>query len=442
MFGLARREMRFAFLISSTHLAQHFYLRLIPPLIPILAIVTEYPIWQLGLLVSVFYAGGGLSQAPLGVLADRYDRRAILPAGIGVSAACYMVFPFAPALGVVLPDLSLLGYTFEGGFLVMSGLMLVSGIGNAVVHPAGYPMISANVSSENKGKTLGIFGSSAKFGDAIPPLAIGALILVLAWDLILVILGLVGVLYSLALYVALGGDDYETVPETSEGTSDEESETKQRTDPRTYRYPMIVIFLFFVTKMFAANGVNTFVPAFVVAVYSYSFDVGGISLAPESVANFYFAALLICGAVSQLFLGALTDRFDPRLVLLGGVSVGTVVLVVLGSLDLSPVTLLLVMIVLGTSLWGISPARDALISEITPPEREGRTFGYFWTAVNLTGAMMPVLVGYLIETVGMREAFTMLALGTVLAGGTISLLFTSRVYRTGRETPIDADTTD
>lgn len=196
---------------------------------------------------------------------------------------------------------------------------------------------------------------------------------------------------------------------------------------------MVVIYVFFVTKMFAGKGVNTFIPAFVVGVYAYSLELGDVFLAPESVANFYFTALLLFAAGTQIVLGGLTDRYDPRAVLLSCVGVATVGLLGLALLDLSPVPLLLVMVVLGAGLWGLNPARDALISEITPPEREGRTFGYLWTAVQLTGAAVPVIVGYIMETVGMRPGFALLAAGTVLAGVSISLLYDDRVYVSKRE---------
>lgn len=62
--------------------------------------------------------------------------------------------------------------------------------------------------------------------------------------------------------------------------------------------------------------------------------------------------------------------------------------------------------------------------------REGRTFGYLWTTVHLTGAAAPVLVGYLLASVEFPEGFLVLAAGTVLAGLSISLLFSARVYLT------------
>lgn len=432
MFGMRRHELRFALVISATHLTQHFLLRLIPPLIPVLAVALEYPLWKLGLLVSVFSLGSGFGQAPWGVLSDKYDRRYILPTGVAVAGACYVLFAAAPIVGSVVPNLYVFGYAFQGSFLVMCFAMLISGVSTAVVHPTGYPMITANVSEENKGKVLGAFGSSSKLGDAAAPAIVGVLILVLVWEQVLALLGLVGFAYGIILYVILRSDEFETVP-VERGTNDEgveNSETVWGGDNRTYMYPMVVMYLFFITKKFTSKGLQTFIPAFLVGVYTYTFEFGSVSLAAESVANFYFTALLFIAAVTQLILGGMIDRYDPRLVLLCCVAVATVSLVALALFDLTPLLLLLTLVVLGAGLWGLNPARDAIISDISPPEREGRTFGYLWTAVQLSGVAVPVLVGYLMETLGMRKGFLLLAAGTVLAGVSISLLFSDRIYIT------------
>ncbi len=439
MFGLSSREVRFTLVISAIHLGQHFLMRLIPPLIPVLAVSMAYPLWQLGLLISLYSLGQGLAQAPLGIISDRYDRLYILPTGITLAGFGYVLFASSTALEAAIPGITLLRYAFEGGFLVMCFAMLLVGVGCAVVHPAGYPMITDNVSPENKGKVLGAFGSSAKFGDAAAPAVIGVLILVLVWQQILLILGLLGTAFGLLLFLILQGDDYDTVPAAQQKAGDEansSSKTIKSTDNRTYMYPLLVIYLFFITKMFSGEGIKTFLPAFIVTVYAYSFEMVNMSLGPESVANFYFSAMLVFAGVIQLGIGELTDRVDTRLILLGGAGMAAIGFLCLSLLDLGPILLLFVLFLISTGIYGLSPARDALISDISPPELEGRTFGYIWTAISLTGVAMPPLVGYIIETAGMREGFLVLTTGVVLAAGIVSLLFFNRIYLTDTETYI------
>lgn len=434
MFGLTYREFHFALVIGSAHFIQHFLKRLVPPLIPVLALLLEYPLWQLGLLISILALGGGIAQAPLGVLSDRFDRLYILPTGIVLAGGSYVVFSLAPHFEPVVPTMNVLGSTFEGGFIIMCAAMLGVGLGAAVVHPTGYPLISANIEKTNKGKVLGAFGSSAKFGGATAPFIIGILIIVLIWEQIVLLLGLLVMACGILLFFALRSDNFDTLPQTTDVDSidtpdavtiDEEAITADR---RTYLYPLVIIYAFFVTKMFASNGLNAFLPVFIVGVYAYSVELSGTVFGAESVANFYFTALLLSAALSQLLIGGLTDRYDARKVILACLLVATVALATLAAVDLSPLVLLAIIVILGASLWGTNPARDSLISNIAPPSREGRTFGYIWTAVHLTGALIPVIIGYIIDVTGFRAGFLLLALGTVLAFVTVSLLFVDRLY--------------
>lgn len=443
MYGLSRRELRFALIIGSSHFTQHIYYRILPPLIPVLAVALAYPLWQLGLLISLYSIGMGVAQAPLGILSDRIDRQYLLPTGLALTGAAYIVFSVAPILGAPLQAVTFVDYSFEGKFLIMSLAMVVVGVGLAVVHPVGYPMITDNVSSSDKGKVLGIFGASSKLGDAAAPAVIAVLILVLSWQQIILLFGVAGVLYGAVLYAAFRTGEYETVP-SGQRTEDNDapSNNTRNRDRRTYIYPMVAVYFYFITSMLSTRGLNTFLPAFLVAVYAYSFEVMGMQAGAESVANVYFSLLLVAGAMMQLVLGGLADTYDSRLILLWCMAVATVGIVALALFDLHPLLLFVVIVILGTGLYGVNPARDALISDLSPPEHEGRTFGYVFTAVTLTGAPLPTVIGYILEMVGMREGFLMLAAGPVLAGVCIALLYSNRVYLTESDVNESIGTSD
>ena len=108
-FDLTRDEWVFSGLVSSPHAVQHLFYRLVPPLIPILAVDLESSLWQLGLLISVYMFTGGLFQAPMGVLSDRVDRTYLAVPSIGLMAIGYLVFVAALAVGPALPSIRVLG---------------------------------------------------------------------------------------------------------------------------------------------------------------------------------------------------------------------------------------------------------------------------------------------------------------------------------------------
>jgi MFS family permease len=429
-----KHEWVFAGVLSLSHAAQHFFSRLIPPLIPIMAVQLQLPLWKLGLLITVYSLGSGFGQTPMGILSDKYDRRFLLAPGIGILAGSYILFGFSPAIGPAIPEFTAFGYVIEGSFLIMCLAMLIGGLGASVTHPTGYPLLSENISESRHGKSLGMWGSAAKLGDAAAPALIAVLILVLVWNEILLILGALGVVYAVLLFAVLSRDAYETLPpehasKQSESDDDEEeSVSVWAGDMRLFVYPMLAVLLFFTTRMVATKGVNTFVPAFITDVYGYSFTYFGLNLAPESFANVYFSLLLLTAAIVQLGTGTITDLYDERKVLIGFLLVSTVALSALSLLTLGPLSLLVVLLVVGGGLWGLNPARDALISEISPPEREGRTFGYLWTVTQIIGAMSPLFIGLLADISGIQSSFRWLAVSTLLSALAVGLLFSNRVY--------------
>lgn len=445
-FRMPREEWLFGLLMASVHGGQHMFLRLFPPLIPILAVDLDASLWQLGLLVSVYMFAGGLFQAPMGVLSDRMDRQYLLVPAFVAMGLGYLVFVFAPVAGSALPAVSLVGHSFDGSFQVMAIGMFVAGFGYSAIHPVGYPLISANVSPEHKGKVLGMWGSASKVGDSIAPLLVGVLILVLAWEWVLVGVSLFGFAFAALLFLVFRSDRFETRPPETTGNETVDEGSVLRDHPRRFLVPMAAIMLFFFFVLFTGNGIQTYTPAFVADVYGYSISIAGVDVGAESVANFYFAALLISGAVSQLVVGGLTDTYDHRAVLMALLGVSGVGLLVLSVLTLTPVTLLFVFVLVGASAFGINPARDALISDITPAEYEGRTFGYVWTIALVGSSGYPVLIGYLADTMGLQASFGVLAGGVLFGMVCIGLLYSPRIYRqeptsTG-DRPKRAETTD
>ena len=430
MIGLSRQELRFAVVISSAHFSQHVYYRILPPLIPIMAVALDYPLWQLGIFISLYSIGMGIFQAPLGVISDTIDRRYLLPTGLAITGVAYVVFALAPSIGTSIPSLLLFSQHFTGPYLVMSFAMFTVGVGLAVVHPVGYPMVTDNVTPDNKGKLLGIFGASSKVGDATAPAFIALLILVMSWDVIILFFGVTGVIYGIILYVVLSRDEFVTTPRAKrvEETS-VTSEPKSEPNRRSFLYPITVVYFFMISSMISTRGLNTFLPAFLVAVYGYSFVVFEIQIGAASIANVYFALLLLSGAAMQLVFGGLVDTYDARLILLVCMAIGTVGLVTLALVEMHPLVLFVIIVLLGAGLYGVNPARDALISDLSPPESEGRTFGYVFTAVSLSGAPIPAVIGYLLDEIGMSYGFLIMAIGPVLAGISIAFLYSKKVYQ-------------
>ena len=416
-------------LLGSVHFAQHVF-RILPPLLPVLALALGYPLWQLGALVSLYFAGSGFGQAPMGALADRYDRRLIVPPSVATMGLGYLLVGLTPHVvdtGAVAVDVA--GASLTTGFLAMGVGSLVAGMGASAIHPCGYPLVVANAPSGREGRALGAWGSAAKLGDAAAPLVVAGLILTLAWADVFLLFGIVGLAYGAALGPVLSSGLVETRPGSDRAEGSGERSATDAADRRTYVYPVVALLVFFVARAFSEKGLKAFLPTFLVSVYGYTLVVGDVTLPAESLADVYFSVIFIVAAGTTLVTGRLVDRFDARVVLVGifGAAAGT--LVILATGDLSPLALLAVLVVLGASNWGWVPARDAIMSDITPPAREGRTFGYLHTVSHLFSAIAPVAIGVLAGSAGLRGGFLVLATVMVVAVAAIGALFSDRVYR-------------
>jgi MFS family permease len=441
---MENEERRFAFVISGAHGMDHFLKRSFPPLIPVWAAAFGFPLWQLGVLLGAQTFGSAVGQAPMGHLSDRYDRRLMLPTGIALMGASFAVFPVLPAMDVLGFETSIAGTTLNGQFVGMLAVMLVVGLGSSTLHPIGYPLISQNVPERRKGTVLGMWGSARSFGEGVAPAFVGVGLLVTGWEEILVVFGVVGLLYAAYLFVTLGA--FETRPprssdpESSTGTKPAGRSSIRDADRRLFLYPILAVFVAFVLQIVATAGTTVFLPEFITSEYGYSFSVSGLAVTPESTASFYYSVLLLTAGGVQIGTGRLIDRYDPRHVLLGFLAVGASTLAVLSGTVLSPPVLFLVLVVLGGSLWGLNPARDAIVSEIAPAESEGRTFGYLWTGALVLSSASPAVVGWIGDAAGLRRAFLLISVVVVLSAIPIGLLLSDRVYvDPGESERVDAE---
>lgn len=394
----------FVLVLSAAHGMQHFFGQVFPPLIPLLATDLALPLWKLGMVVTLWALANGLTQAPVGHLADRYDRRFILPSGLAVVALGYLVVAAATVAGPALPSVTVLGATWTGTLLAVTLGMVIAGIGRGFTHPSGYPLLSANVAAGAKGKALGRWGSAAKAGDAVGPAFVGIAILLLPWEGVFAAVAGVALLAAAALFLYMTRSRLDTVPPGEDGPAD---------GPVDWR-PLVLVLLAMVLGGFAVLGIRTYLPTFITEVYPFALDLG-VRLGPESVASLYFSVALLSGAVAIIHIGRLADRYPPELLMVGLYGGAAVALTALAVAPLTPVTLLLVAAVIGALLFSTSPPRDAIISRAAPGSREGRVFGYFWTALLIITATFPVLIGALGDAVGIRQGFAYLGVGPVLA---------------------------
>ena len=113
------------------------------------------PVWMIGVIASMYYAGTFLFSSPLGRLSDRIGRRPVVVSGMFLYALATLLFVTT---------------TNAWWFLLFR---LCEGVGAASVGPAGSALIADISNEETRGRAYGLL-TSAQFGGLVagPALAI------------------------------------------------------------------------------------------------------------------------------------------------------------------------------------------------------------------------------------------------------------------------------
>jgi MFS family permease len=338
------------------------------------------PVWQaefglgfaaLGLLKTVFSGTLASLQIPSGLLAERFGAPLIL------------------ALGTALAGL---GYCVAGasnGIALLVAALFVGGLGASTQHPLASALIARAFSGARSMKALGTYNFSGDIGKMTIPATASLLLVVLPWRNVLVLLGSLGVLAAVAIFVFMP-----RLPALAP-TPKKSAKTAARPGARRgYGFPLLLAIgvIDSATRMVFL----TFLP-FVLTAKGASVPTVGLAL------TLVFAG----GAAGKLVCAFLGTR-------IGTISTVwlTETVTAFGIVALLPLPLEAMMVLLpvvGVALNGTSSVLYGSVPDLVEPSRHGRAFGIFYTGTIGAGAVSPALYGLLGDAVGVPMALTVVA---------------------------------
>src|SRR6187549_639770 len=169
--------------ISVAHWVSHFHLFVLPMLFPFLKAQLGVGYIELGFALTVFGMVSGLTQAPIGYLADHIGARKVLLIGLTVGGLA----------------LIMLGMHLSYASLIVCAALL--GLANSVYHPCDYAILSAHMDEARMGRAFSIHTFAGFLGGAVAPAIMATLVATLGGTGALIAAGAVGVLVALVLII-------------------------------------------------------------------------------------------------------------------------------------------------------------------------------------------------------------------------------------------------
>ena len=133
--------------------------------------------FQVGLLLSAFFATYVLSQPLMGILVDRIGAARVLAGGFTLWS-----------VGTFLAGLS-------GGVLSLVALRLVMGVGESVCYPSGFALISQRVADAQRARATSIMQLGSVVGPALGAFVGGLVMIHYGWRTMFMALGLLSLLW-------------------------------------------------------------------------------------------------------------------------------------------------------------------------------------------------------------------------------------------------------
>ena len=349
-------------LIGTGHFLSHFYMLILPPLFIAWQPAFGVSFAELGMTMMLMSGVTAVLQTPVGFLVDKYGARRFL---VG---------------GTLIMSLSICAMGFATAFWQILALAALSGVGNSVIHPADYAILSGSVPKERMGRSFALHSFSGNMGFAFGPPIIVALMAVIGWRASMMLVGGLGVpvVAAILLQSRILRDQVRTHDAGPAMSGRELLMTR----------PMLLFFSFFLLGSMAGAGVQ----AWVVTVLH---DVKGIELGLASAALTGYMAGNTMGVLVGGWFADKAKRLATITIVLTVTSASLTFLV--GALPLGGAMSLALLFGSGLALGASRTPRDVMVKDAAPPGQIGKVFGFVSSGLPLGGAITPVPFGYLID---------------------------------------------
>ena len=383
-------------LVGVAHCISHFSQLLLPPLFPWLRDAFQVSYTQLGFLLTIFFVVSCVVQTLSGFLVDRYGPRPILFAGLAL-------------LGVAA-----LGYAASQSYWMLAGFAVGAGLGNGVFHPVDYTMINRRVAKQRLGHAYSVHGITGSLGWALAPALLVPLTLAYSWRVALVVAAVLAFVVLAVVWLWRGELRVDKLPEPAAGSGVPEHSLAFLKVPAVW-----MCFAFFFFYAGALSVVQTFAPQAARELHAV----------PASLVAICLTVYMLCSA-GGMVVGGFLAKDPERAERIVGIAFGLAAMVALaiGFTQLPALAVPVLFGAMGFVSGMAGPSRDLLVKASAPDNATGRVYGVVYSGLDIGQALVPLLVGSLMD----HGAFSSVWLALALLQGVliVSAFNVRRVRRT------------
>jgi len=384
-----RSSFREVWLISAGHMMTHWYPSTFYLLLPLIGHELGLSITQTVSILTCQSAAGALSNLPGGMAVDAIGRKGLL---------------MAVALSWVGVPYLVMGFSHSYWMLLVCAALV--GIGNNLWHPTAIPLLAQN-HPERRGLVVSIHGMGGNLGDAVAPLAVGAMLEVISWRDVVIINVIPGIAAAVLLLVLLGRGAGMTVgarPGRSGAERRKVLDALAGVGLLFANRTVMMLSLGSAVRAMTAMTLLAFLPLFLENELGYS---------PAWAGGLMFA-LQAAGFAAAPVSGHLSDRMGRRNIIMTSMAMSCVVLLFMAFAGRSPVFALFVAF-LGFFLFAIRAVLQAWLLDATPRQLGGTSIGMLFGAQAVGAAIGPLIGGVIADHYGIIATFYYLAATIVVA---------------------------
>jgi MFS family permease len=361
--------------LSIAHFAQHVTNSLLSALLPFIRDAFLLSNTQAGFAVTAYTLASGLTNAPLGLLADRVGARRVIVGGLLLIGASSVAIGLAGSYWMLLLGL------------------VVMGVASGTYHAPASALIAEAFTFARRGVALGTHTTAGHLAFFAAPLLAGTLALTGTWRLPYIAFAIAPIACAVLLM--------RIAPPGVRATERHEWLATFTDIGRVARSVGSLVSISIVAQVLLSSAL-----AFLTL---YLVDARGVS---PAVAAALFGVPQLAGLAAAPLSGMLSDRFGRPAVLLGALAASGPAswLLIAMPIELAVIPLLLI----GACLSFRTTATEVLIIDNTPATRRSTVLGTYYLVNQPVGGVAAPIFGAIADAAGIGEAFLWLSIAFVV----------------------------